>query len=81
MAQNRFDSPFYKPPETPTPYPNTLQLGDIVLQKLNPVSAHQSEKGVVPPFKVGLPELELDGGELAPQDADEKVSTPVSSVI
>lgn len=33
MAQNRFDPPFYKPPETSTPYPNALQLGDIVLQQ------------------------------------------------
>jgi hypothetical protein len=32
MAQNIFDAPFYKPPATPTPYPNPLQLGDIVLQ-------------------------------------------------
>jgi hypothetical protein len=28
----------------------------------------------VPLFKVGLPELEFDGGELALQDPDEEVS-------
>ena len=51
-------------------------LGDVVRQELNPVGAHQSEKGVVPLFKVGLPELEFDGGELPLQDADEEVPAP-----
>ena len=49
-------------------------ISDVVRQELNAVSAHQSEKGVVSLFKVGLPELDFDGGELALQDTDEEVA-------
>ena len=51
-------------------------LGDVVRQELDAVDAHQREQRVVPPLEVGLPELEFDGGELAPQDPDEEVAAP-----
>src|SRR5688572_12184666 len=35
-------------------------FGDVVRQELNPVSAHHSEKGVVPLLEVGFPELEFN---------------------
>ena len=43
--------------------------------ELDSVSAHESEKGEVPPLKVGLHELEFDGRKLALQDSDEEVAT------
>jgi hypothetical protein len=51
-------------------------LVDVVRQKFDTIGTHQSEKGVVLPFKAGLPKLELDGGELAPQHLDEEVPAP-----
>ena len=51
-------------------------LGDVVGQQLDAVDAHQREQRVVPLFKVGLAELDFDGGELALQNPDEKVAAP-----
>ena len=45
-------------------------------KQLDAVDAHQREQRVVPPLKVGLPELEFDGGELALQDLNEEVPAP-----
>ena len=53
-------------------------LVDVVRQKLDPVSTHQSEKGEVALFKVGLLELKFDGGELASQYLDKEVPAPAS---
>ena len=51
-------------------------LGDVVRQELDPVDAHQREKGVVPLLELGLSELEFDGGELPLQNPDEEVPAP-----
>jgi len=48
-------------------------LDDVIRQKLNSVRAHQSEKGVVLLFEVGLSKLEFDRSEFAQQDPDEEV--------
>ena len=45
-------------------------------KQFDAVDAHQREQRVVPPLKVGLAELRLNGGQLALQDWDKKISAP-----
>jgi hypothetical protein len=48
-------------------------LNDIICQELNPVSAHHRQYSVMALLKVGLAELDLHGGQFAPQDGNKKV--------
>src|SRR3989338_4701539 len=49
-------------------------LDNVVRQQFDAVEAHQREQSIMPFFKVGLAELNLDSGELALKNLHEKVS-------